>query len=721
MKLSNIKQNLKTNKQIMLPITKSISLTTSTYKLVSSTLFTIILLTIVLLNTTQFFKPDVPAGGELCAISIMGCLISGGMIAFDCALPQNPKKWLTIFKILLLPIITMTLVECLNGVFIGAWHPLSWVFNCIFYTLLYLLIFAITGSRRMPFIIINPLLYIISLANHYVSAYRGTPFLPSDLFYVSTATTVAGTYEFALDYQVLISTVLLVLTLGIAWKIKTPSKKLWKKIYYRTIAGLLAVFVLLSYYTSDSLVNVGFTPDFFNQTRGYKKLGVAMNFFMNTRYLTTKAPEGYDAEKIENIIYELVDENEEINIENNTTNKQPNIIVVMNETLADLSVLGSFNTNKDYMPFLRNLTENTIKGNLYVPVIGAGTSNTEFEFLTGVSTAFLPSGSNAFTLYANHELNSTIKTLKTNGYSATAFHPYYKNNWNRINAYNYLGFEEYYGIEDILNESVISFMKKGATSDELTKKIASEYQNEEIIKRWYVSDSYNYKKVIEMYEERDPNKPFYMFNVTMQNHSSYAEKHDNFNEEIYLTDENEKKRADYPMTNQFLSLIYKSDQAFKSLIEYFEEQDEPTVICMFGDHQPQVENEFVEEVLGAESIFNLSVEQEQSRYCTPFYIWANYDIEEKEIDKLSVNYLSSYLMNTIGTKMPVYNRYLLKLSETLPVINTTGYIDADGNYYTYDIESKYGELINNYEKVCYNFLLDKENCQSKLYSLNQTK
>ena len=715
MKLSTFKENIKTNLPISIQVNKLLALSTTYCRLLFSGIFTAIILGLVICNTSAFFIADVPYGTLLYISSLLFCLLNGLIIGFKYTMPQKCNKWSQRLTILLLPIITMAMTECLNGVFIANWHPLAWAFNCIFYSLLYLFVFALTGRRNIPFIVISTLLYLISMANHYVLAYRGTPFLPSDLFYVSTAATVAGTYEFSLDYQVIISTVLFIFIVSVATKIKSPKQKLWKKIYYRVIAGLLAFVVLFSYFSSNVFVDSNFKPDFFNQERGYKKLGVAMNFFMNTRYLTTKEPEGYDAEQTEEIIYDLLKNNETSNI----TNKQPNVIVIMNETLADLNVLGEVNTNKDYMPFLRGLTENTVKGNLYVPVIGAGTSNTEFEFLTGVSTSFLPSGSNAFTLYVNHDLNSAIKTFENKGYSVTAFHPYYKNNWNRINAYNYLGFEKYFGIEDILNESIISFMRTGAETTALTQKIAEEYPGEEIIKRWYVSDSYNYKKVIEMYEEKDENKPFFMFNVTMQNHSSYADKHDNFNEEIYLTDENGEMRTEYPQTNQFLSLIYESDKAFKELIEYFKTQNEPTVICMFGDHQPKIENEFVAETLGADSIFNLTVEQEQARYCTPFYIWANYDIEEKEIDKLSVNYLSSYLMETIGTEMPVYNQYLLKLSETLPVINTIGYIDAEGNYYTYEDESEYKSLITNYEKVCYNHLLDEENCCDWLYELKE--
>ncbi len=77
----------------------------------------------------------------------------------------------------------------------------------------------------------------------------------------------------------------------------------------------------------------------------------------------------------------------------------PNIICIMNESLSDLGALGNLETNEDYMPFIHSLTENTIKGYLSMPVFGAGTSNSEFEFLSGDSISFLPTGCNVYQSY----------------------------------------------------------------------------------------------------------------------------------------------------------------------------------------------------------------------------------------------------------------------------------------------------------------------------------
>ena len=150
-------------------------------------------------------------------------------------------------------------------------------------------------------------------------------------------------------------------------------------------------------------------------------------------------PNGYNPDNVGDYVSSAIDKDNTNNI--TPTGDEANIICIMNESLADLSVLGDFTTNQDYMPFMRSLTENTVKGNLYVPVIGAGTSNTEFEFLTGHTTAFLPSGSNAYMLYVDNPIASLVSTMEAQGYSSYALHPYYAEGWKRTSVYSNFGFK----------------------------------------------------------------------------------------------------------------------------------------------------------------------------------------------------------------------------------------------------------------------------------------
>jgi hypothetical protein len=139
---------------------------------------------------------------------------------------------------------------------------------------------------------------------------------------------------------------------------------------------------------------------------------------------------------------------------------------------------------------------------------------------------------------------------------------------------------------------------------------------------------------------------------------------------------------------------------------------------MFGDHQPNIETEFISECLGVNNLSNLTVQQEQNRHITPFFIWANYDIEEQYIERLSSNYLSSLVLQTAGVKLTEYNRYLLSLAKVLPVINTVGYIDNQGVYYKWSDSSPYTSILSEYEKIQYNGIFDQENTNLKTFFID---
>lgn len=621
------------------------------------------------------------------------------------------KIWHYVF-LFLMPIITITMTECLNSVFIYDMTYLGFLGNYIVILIFYLIFFVLFGSFRVSYIVVTTILYGFALSHCYIMEFRGTPFLPMDFFSISTAMGVANTYNFTPNYKILTATLIFIFILIVAIKMKTPNYKRLTKIFTKTFLFSFCAIVLLLFYGTSTFADMGVRPDFWNQTRGYKNYGFVLNYFLNTKYLYMSQPDTYNPDNVKDHVDKVV-ENDKPEID--TSYAKPNIICIMNESLSDLSVLGNLTTNEDYMPFMRSLKQNTIRGNLYVPVIGAGTSNTEFEFLTGHSTAFLPSGSNAYMLYVKRPLASIVSTMEIQGYSSYALHPYYASGWRRTEVYNNFGFNKFTSLENIMDISLMdAFLDNGSDPDYLQGLVDVRYPNSNMLIRQYVSDSYNYKLLIEDFEKRDKSLPYFAFNVTMQNHGGYTTSAQNFNESIYATSTTKA----YDKANKYLSLVKASDDAFKELITYFSKVKEPTIICMFGDHQPSIETDFISEVMGVENLSNLTDQQEQARHCTPFFIWANYDIEEKEIDKLSANYLSSLVLKTAGVKLTEYNKYLLKLSESLPVIDTVGYIDSQNNYYKWSDESPYTSILEDYENVQYNSIFDPENINSEIFYID---
>ena len=280
-----------------------------------------------------------------------------------------------------------------------------------------------------------------------------------------------------------------------------------------------------------------------------------------------------------------------------------------------------------------------------------------------------------------------------------------------------MGFNDFKSIENMLDPSILSqYIKNSSNPDYLKELIETNYPDRSnMLLRQYVSDQFDFQFVIDEFNNRDKSRPYYMFNVTMQNHGGYLTRSESFTADVTVDTGDESV---YEQTNNYVSLIKRSDEAFANLINYFKTVKEPMVICMFGDHQPSIESEFVAKTLGVDDLTRLTIEQEQARHVTPFIIWANYDIEEQQIDKLSSNYLSSLVMKTANVKLTDYNKYLLELSKILPVIDTVGYIDKDNNYYKWSSTSKYSTQLSEYELIQYNNIFDYENNDSASFFIN---
>ena len=172
-------------------------------------------------------------------------------------------------------------------------------------------------------------------------------------------------------------------------------------------------------------------------------------------------------------------------------------------------------------------------------------------------------------------------------------------------------------------------------------------------------------------------------------------------------------------TMEFLNMIRMSDDALEDLVTYFQNVDDPTVIVFFGDHQPDLDESIYKVIMGGEkSVDELEGEELEQLYKVPFMIWANYDIEEKTVERTSNNYLSTYLADVTGMKKTGYLQYLSDLREKVPCINAIGYWGDDGNFYELDDKtSPYYELIHAYHFLEYNNLFGKENQVSTFFYL----
>lgn len=553
------------------------------------------------------------------------------------------------------------------------------IFNIIFFELLMLLFYSLFGRLHLALLLESIFFMLYGLANYFVLSFRSKPILPWDFFSIKTAAGVAGDFSYTLDAHAAAALTGFIVLLGIELLFcRNRLKDILEKYYdgplkswaFRIPAAgtaliLLWLFVSLLHDEEFVQQDIRMYDKLFTPTVMSERDGTLLAFLLELQYIAVEKPDGYEREEAAAMLQAI-----ETGSENVTA--MPNIIVIMDEAFSDPAILGEFETNMDYMSFFHSMQkdgENAVTGTLYVSVKGGNTANTEFEFLTGHSMAFLPEGSVPYQQYINEEQPSLASYLASLGYITEAAHPYTASGWERDEVYPLLGF------------SRADFIKSFTNAERLRK---------------YVSDESAFDYIIQRYEAKAAGEPLFFFEVTMQNHSGYTEQFDNFTPDILI------EGSDSPALRQYLSLLKETDRALESLIDYFAEQEEPAIVVFFGDHQPA--DSVVEPIwrLQGKMGSDLTEEEDALRYRVPFLIWANYDIEEAQGLNLSVNYLGTLLLDTAGLPLSAYQSYLSSLQQEIPVISAREMITADGT------DGSDNAALGDYRKLQYYIMFDRE-------------
>lgn len=557
------------------------------------------------------------------------------------------------------------------------------ILNLLFFYVLYALMTFLFGSVKRGFLVATLVPMIFGLANYFVVSFRGTPIVPWDFLSVGTAVSVADNYSFTLSWKGCFSVIAFVWMILIASKSRVCFKRKAIRIPLAAVAAACMILYVSCIQNSSVQSFFGMDTTLFTINVFYRNNGIAAAFLGNLRFLNVEEPDGYSVSAVESIAEAYAsddgdsgDDSAAVSDSGDVT-QYPNIIVIMNEAFSDLSVWGDFATSEEVMPFFKSLQEEAIGGELYVSVKGGNTANTEYEFLTGNTMGFLPAGSIPYQQYIKSETPSLASYLGSLGYDTLAIHPYNASGWDRDDVYEYFGFDDFLDKTDFVNPTLM---------------------------RGYISDSSAFDKIIEQYEEKEDDDRLFVFEVTMQNHSGYSKDSPGFDAYIELTDVT-NKTTQVLATEKYLTLMNESDKALQELVEYFEEQDEPTVIVMFGDHQPSdyITNQ-IRRICGVDE--PETVEEIQQGYRVPFVIWANYDLESAYYEGISVNYLSGLVLEAAGVPLTDYQTYLSELMETLPIINANAYRDADGTFYAWDTDDTYDDILNEYQMLAYNNLVD---------------
>lgn len=549
------------------------------------------------------------------------------------------------------------------------------------------------GQRRgAPLAVGSVAALIIGLAQYFVLLCKGASIKPSDLFALNTALTVVGGYEFVIQTRQLFCIAMTCCVVALLAYMRPPAARRaegearrWTSVAAPVVARtgtgvalLAALFV--------TLVQVNFC-DAFGLERGYSDSravytdqGFTASFISLAQNSIIRPPEGYTPEGAEDLLeayaQDYLDDRgstpERAAAEGQFAEQRPTVIAIMNESFSDLSIYDGLRAGYDGPSYATGIPDALYKGYTYVSVFGGNTCNSEYEFLTGSALAFVGAENQPYITHQLTGIDTLPRLLGEAGYRATAMHPMPAQNWNRKVAYPAMGF--------------------GAFLDQTA------FAEDAPVRHSGMTDAVTYAEILELVEQEDA--PQFIFDVTMQNHGGYG---------TWDLPESERVALDLGWmdeelaieTTEYVSLMEASDNDIEAFIDELRDIDEPVVVVFFGDHQPSMD--YNSAIFGDEDPED-PVHFQRS-YCTPYFIWANYDVagNDQVSERLDIGLFSlqALLLDSIGAPLTQQQMATLSFMEQVPILNAFGYQTADGTWHVLGDDSEWDQAVRDLAWIQY--------------------
>lgn len=506
-------------------------------------------------------------------------------------------------------------------------------------------------------------------ANGVKTTLRQDPLIPSDLSVITEVGSILSSYDEKYMELAIAAVFAIVVICAAAFIFFKKSDSLTGK---KRIAGSAAFFILFAgllntvYADSALYGSFGVEGNIYFKVNQYMSKGFLYSFLYDVKNLKVEKPGGYDRTEFVKASSNTQES------ENGDDSVLPNIIMVMSEAFSDVSNSDflSFDGFDDPLEFYNDFIsrDDVVSGHIVVPNFGGGTSDTEFDVLTGCSTKYIESTQVSYN-FVRSPIESLPRMLEKAGYDTLAIHPGYGWFYNRTNVYENMGFDDFLYLENDFDPETQN--KGGYISDEVTAASIIE----------------NYEKHVESSDD-----PLFEFCVTIQNHGPYEEKYGdletNFTTDVYLTDE---EKAIY---SGYFEGIDDADAQIETLIDYFEDRDEPVALVFFGDHLPGFSNGLTYFSQFRPDIdINGNPYQRLKVYETPYFIWVN-DVAMEQtnfaenlesIDLPPNNLMSSFYLGTTVLELfdldwvSDFYQFLNELRVKVPVAWVDLYLMPDGS------------------------------------------
>lgn len=519
--------------------------------------------------------------------------------------------------------------------FIGN-HTAAYLFNALIVfcslTLVYLF-------RRRAFcrIIISGFWILLGTINGCILSNRVTPFGFTDLKCINDLFAMNNTKYFTAQEAMLVVTGLGLFALFcIVLFIKGPryQGKLYTKYILPSIVA--ALFIGLPF-TTHAAQNANVVASYFsNIAQGYENYGFIYGFSSSVVDRGMSKPNSYSKENID----QIQEKTESTKEKTADKKKQPNIICVLLESFCDPDEIKFLDYNRDPVPTFHKLEKKYSSGYLTVPVVGAGTANSEFEVLSGMSMQYFGTGEYPYkTILKKTDCESTASVLKKLGYGTHAVHNNGGNFYSRVNAFSMMGFDTFTS-KELMDIQTYTPNGSWATDDILV---------DETIKTLDATDT-----------------PDFTYTITVGSHGDYPKEAVISNPKFTLNnmeDEETKNQWTY-----YINQLNEVDTFMKDLINKLSKRDEDTVVVFFGDHLP---------TMGLEDSDMVSNDIYKTKYVT----WNNMGLEKEDADLYAYQ-----LMANITASVGIHEGTILGYHQTQ--VDSADYLD---NFENLQYDLLYGE------------------------------
>ncbi|HAP03986.1 MAG TPA: alkaline phosphatase, partial [Lachnospiraceae bacterium] len=316
-------------------------------------------------------------------------------------------------------------------------HTGAFLYNSFIIYVILLLVF-LSPRRLFMRIVMMAIVILFGIINCIILNNRVTPFGFTDLAMIGDLLTMQNTKYFTaqqagISLIAILIFVFLMVMLHMHSKKKTVQTKLWVRILVCAI-GFASLFPVTKACQAAGVVQTYFG----NLAQGYLDNGYAYGFAMSVVGRGMNEPSGYSEKAVDDIIKDTEKGDSTLG------SVKPNIIVVLLESCFDIDEYPALSYNEDPIPYFHELEKKYSTGHLTVPVVGAGTCNTEFEILTGMSCKFFGPGEYPQkTVLKKRDCESTADVIKKLGYGTHVVHNNGGNFYSRANAFSQMGFDTF--------------------------------------------------------------------------------------------------------------------------------------------------------------------------------------------------------------------------------------------------------------------------------------